>query len=311
MPIAMGGYVQSVRIRNGGEDILYVGGGHATSREGCHIVMKYDFKTGKWDKMPPYGTAFFAMTVINNELVLVGGYIHRNMKRGIPSDRLGMWSDKDKEWTYPNPYPDMPTARSECSAVVYYDWLVVAGGFNGAECLSCVEVMNINRRQWQTRPPTPVPWRRMKTALVQDICYFMGGSKDYAEANDVVYSLSLPALTSQISSNERPEKIIWNKISGLNVEYSSPVSMFIPSFLKRSLLAVGGMKNHKPVFDIHLYQPDTKEWVKFGDLPYPRYYCTCAVVNNRNRREPGDLLVAGGEIPYAKTDRIETGSLDC
>lgn len=58
----------------------------------------------------------------------------------------------------------MPTARSECSAVVK-DWLVVAGGFNVCKYLSCVEVMNIYSRQWHTGPPTPVPWRRMKTVL--------------------------------------------------------------------------------------------------------------------------------------------------
>lgn len=140
----------------------------------------------------------------------------------------------------------------------------------------------------------------------------MGGSKGFAEDIDVVYSLSLPALTSQISSNERPEKIIWNEISGLNVKNSSPVSMLIRPFSKWSLLAVGGMKNKKSVFDIHLYQPDTKEWVKFGDLPSPRYYCTYIMVNNRYLDEPGDLLVAGGETPNEKmADRIETGSLDC
>jgi N-acetylneuraminic acid mutarotase len=39
---------------------------------------------------------------------------------------------------------------------------------------------------------------------------------------------------------------------------------------------------------IHLYQPDTEEWVKVGDLPTPRYCCTCAMITDR------EMLVAGG-----------------
>lgn len=44
--------------------------------------------------------------------------------------------------------------------------------------LSSVEVVNTITKQWYAAPPTPTPWSYMKTAIVGDTCYFMGG---YAE----------------------------------------------------------------------------------------------------------------------------------
>ena len=76
---------------------------------------------------------FFAMTVINNQLVLVGGW-----ELGHARKMLGVWRAEGTEWTHPY----MPTARSSSSAVVHHEWLVVAGGWREERRLSSVEVMN-------------------------------------------------------------------------------------------------------------------------------------------------------------------------
>ncbi len=55
-----------------------------------------------------------------------------------------------------------------------------------------------------------------------------------------------------------------------------------------SLLAFGGRLSGSGVTSIQHYQPDTNKWVKVGDMPSPRYLCTCAVTNN------GDILITGG-----------------
>ena len=79
-------------------------------------------------------------------------------------------------------------------------------------------------------------------------------------------------------------------MEGVNILHSTPLS------ISGSLLALGGKKNGKAVTDIHLYQPDTGEWVKVGDLPSPRYNCTGVMINNR------ELLVAGGSGNKAGVD---------
>ena len=242
MPFGMGGYVQSVVVQGR----VYVGGGWAGSgSDRNYIVMEYDISSGKWAKLPPYRARDFVMTVINNQLVLVGGLGH-----GGRSKVLGVWRAESKEWTHP--YPDMPTARSECSAVVYNEWLAVAGGWDG-RTLS-VEVMNTDSKQWYVAPPTPTPWSGMRTAIVGDTCYFMGGyTGGSIVATTVVYSVSLPALISQLrslDSRERGEQHqIWKEVPGLQTTRSTPLS------IRGSLLAVGGWdRDGKTVTAILLYQ---------------------------------------------------------
>jgi N-acetylneuraminic acid mutarotase len=76
---------------------------------------------------------------------------------------------------------------------------------------------------------------------------------------------------------------MWKEISGLQTTRSTPLS------ISGSLLAVGGQDKYgHAVTAIHLYQLDTEEWVKVGDLPTPQYCCTCAMITDR------EMLVSGG-----------------
>ena len=278
MPFGMGGYVQSVVV----EGTVYVGGGGAGhGSDNNYIVMTYDISTGKWATLPPYRAYGFAMTAINNQLVLVGGSEH-----GHKNKVVGVWDADNKQWTHP--YPEMHTARWICSAVVHNEWLVVAGGHSASGALlSSVEVMNTNIKQWYAGPPTPIPWFFMKTATVGDECYFMGGynATGSRAPTNTVYSVSLSALTTGLNSSTKKGQKIWKEISGLQTTNSTPLS------ISGSLLTVGGMdKDRKAVTAIHLYQPDTGEWVKVGDLPTPRSHCTCAMITDR------ELLVCGESI---------------
>ena len=274
MPFGMSGSVQSVVV----EGTVYVGGGDSGfGSDNDYIVMTYDISTGKWATLPPYRAWGFAMTAINNQLVLVGGYEHE-----INSKVLGMWDADIKQWTHP--FPVMHTACSRCSAVVYKEWLVVAGGWTEGARVSSVEVMNTNRKQWYAGPPTPKPWTSMRTAVVGDTCYFMGGVIS-GDSTDKVYTVSLSALTSRLTSKELRKNIrpMWSEISGLQLTDSTPLS------ISGSLIAVGGRnKDLKPVTAIHFYQPATEKWVKVGDLPTPRQDCICTKITDK------EMLVAGG-----------------
>ena len=284
--------------------------------EDGYSVREYDTSSGKWGELPPYRTYGFGMAVISNQLVLVGGYQH-----GQRSKVVGVWSAERREWTHP--YPDMATARCCCSAVGYNEWLVVAGGCgDGGRLLSSVEVLNTDSKQWYAGPPTPTGWACMRTAVVGDVCYFMGGHTGEPgtfgdTATDKVFSVSLSALTSQLQQpwfydiratrskqladmkghhaqlvfyasalplSER-SRLLWKEIAGLQVKRSTPLSM------SGWLLAVGGRgEDGNAVSAIHLYQPATGEWVKVGDLPtpLPRYGGICTVI--------GDVkILVGGE----------------
>ena len=276
MPFEMAGYIQTVVV----EGKFYIGGGTAGyGSNNNHMVAVYDTSSRKWSTLPPYRVYGFAMTVIYNQLVLIGGY-----EDGRYSKMLGVWRADKKKWMHP--YPEMSTARSRCSAAVYNELLVVAGGESDGEVmLSSIEVMNTDTKQWHTGPQMPTPWLGMKTAVAGDVCYFMGGvtGLPLAVAASNVYGLSLPALMSRLHSKDLKEPPqAWKEVPGLQTTYTTPLS------ISGSLLAVGG--RGKDVNAICLYQPDAREWVKVGDLPTPRYECSCAVTADN------EVLVAGGKL---------------
>ena len=275
MPFESSQHLQSVIIQG----TVYVGGGDVgiLGSPNNYTIMAYDTSSGKWAKLPPYRTSNFAMTLNSNQLVLVGGWEYADRVKVV-----GVWNPDARQWTHP--YPDMPTSRRYCSAVAYREWLVVAGGVgNYNNSLTAIDVLNTETKQWSVGPPLPAgyEWSRMKSAVVGDMCYFMGG---YIRGGSTttVYSVSLPGLAYQLNSNVSDSQI-WKKIPGLQVRYSSPLS------ISGSLLAVGGWdKDRRVASTLYLYQADTGEWVKVGDLPTPRFNCTCTALTNT------ELLVAGG-----------------
>ena len=269
MPFAMSGPIQSVLVQG----TLYVGGGYTDDDNSEYIVMAYNISAGKWATLPPYSLRWFAMTAINNRIMLVGG------KWCDYSTLLGVWSDDSKKWTHP--YPDMTTPRRLCSAVVYKQYLVVAGGMGPTGLLSSVEIMNTDTKRWYAGSQTPITWSNMKTAILGDTCYFTGGWIGSSGYTNKMYSVSLPALVSQLSSDSSAKDTQpWKELPPLPVTYAAPVS------ISGSLLVIGGREEDGKA--VHLYQPDAGEWVKAVDMPTLRYSCICAMITDK------ELLVAGG-----------------
>ena len=266
------------------QGMVYVESGNIMG-DNKYKVMVYDIHLGEWATLPPYKTHFFGMTVIDNQLVLVGGI----EVGGARSKVLGAWKAASKEWVHP--YPDMPTARFSCSAVTYKEWLVVAGGYSEkGDHSTSVIVMNTSNKQWSTAPPLPMGWTEMKAAIVGDMCYFMGGFINGATKK--VLSVSLPALISQLNHSKRGMKI-WKEISELDVIQPAPLS------INGSLFALGGWRDGKDLPTIQLYQPETRKWLKVGDLSHPRSLCTSAMINDR------EVMVVGGREGSYVTNRTD------
>ncbi len=156
MPVAMTDYIQSVEIN----DTVYVGGGFTDRDEDEYIVIAFNTQSCQWHTLPPYSTKRFAMTTINNKLVVVGG-INRDFSG---SSKLGEWQPDSNQWT--RPFPPMSTPRYGPSATSYTHWLVVAGGYYGVR-LHTVEVLDVSNMQWSTGPSTPTPWSGIKSLQLE------------------------------------------------------------------------------------------------------------------------------------------------
>ncbi len=283
MPVAMSGYIQSVEINV----TVYVGG--VTDRdEDNYIVMAYNTQSCQWHTLPPYSTWGFAMTTINNKLVVVGG---RN-REDSDSSELGEWQPDSNQWTHP--FPPMSATRCVPSATSYKHWLVVAGGCHGVCLQASVEVLDVSNMQWSTGPSTPTPWRMMKSTTIADTWYLMGGEcKD--DWSPDVYSVSLEALVSHSSSDSSN---IWNKLPSLNCMDSCPLN------IGGSLLAVDGWdeRSEELVSTIQRYVPETNTWVQAGQLPHAVYACTCIMTSDK-------VHVMGGHDGYSRLKKLFTSTI--
>ena len=268
MPIKMGDSVQSVVIG----DTVYVGGGSADNNRNMCTVMKLE--QDQWTKLPEYTAKYFAMTSLANRLVLVGGQDTRNNKR---TNQLSVFGSG--EWTHP--YPPMNIARHSSTAVSFNNHIIVAGGYDDkGRTSSSVEVLDVASRRWHIAQSLPNPRSELKSTLIGNTLYLMGG---FGSPTKTVHHVDLDELIAKALSNlDTPT--IWQTLQEVPLIWSAPLS------IGRSLLAVGGANNRmNRSSSIHLYQPHTRRWVKVGDLPTARDCCTCSVLPS------GEVIVAGGE----------------
>ena len=266
---------------------VYVGGGNTYYGDDAHIVFKYDPDTDNWSHLPRYQYKKFAISIIDSHLTLVGGCDDR----GKPTNQLAVYEPSSQHWTYP--YHPMPTPRYNTAVVMYDIWLLVAGGCDGHRELATVELFNTSTNQWLAASSLPTLCRFMTSATIKNLGYFVTARKQ-------VYRVSLPDIVSQTVDQSTASKspALWRCLPDTPLENSTAIS------LRGYLIAVGGRHDNRTRTDIHLYQPESEQWTKVGDLPNARKYCSCVVLPS------GELLVAGGrDKSSVLTRRVDVASV--
>ncbi len=269
MPIKMSFSVQSVVIG----DTVHVGGGDAGYDRDMCTVMKLE--QDQWTELPEYTAKYSTMTSLANRLVLVGGQDPRNNKR---TNQLAVF--ESGEWTHP--YPPMNIARDSLTAVSFNNHIIVAGGRDDEVRTSSVEVLDVASKRWYIAQSLPNPRSVLKSTLIGNTLYLMGGF-DHIGATNTVHHVDLNELIAKALSNlDTPT--LWQTLQEVPFKWSAPLS------IGRSLLAVGRQVDRFHLSSsILLYQPDTRRWVEVGDLPTAQLSCTCSVLPS------GEVIVAGGE----------------
>ena len=89
-----------------------IGGGTAPSGDEQTVIV-YDPERDSYNTLPPYyyESGYFSMTVVDNQLVLVGGM---NVEAERRTSKLGMWNEQSKAWT--DSLPPMITACNSSSS---------------------------------------------------------------------------------------------------------------------------------------------------------------------------------------------------
>ena len=285
MEYGMIGYPHCVVL----ERSVYVGGGLTYDDDDEYYIQEFNIKTQNWSRLPRYEYRRFAMTVINHHLTLVGGC--RVGGREV-TNQLAVYEPSSQHWTYP--YNPMPTPRYRPAVLMYDIWLLVAGGCGASYTdLATVELFNTSTNQWLAASSLPTPCSLLTSAIVDDYGYLVMNSKE-------VFRVSLPDIVSQtVDQSTSKLPALWCRLPDTPLSCSTAIS------LHGYLLAVGGSHdNGTRSTDIHLYQPESEQWTKVGDLPNAHQYCSCVVLPS------GELLVAGGrESSAGWSSRVDVASV--
>ena len=289
MPFEMRTTVQSVVLGNK----VYICRGTRSDRD-AYKVMVYDIQRDTYSTLPEYNANWFAMTALNNQLVLAGGW---DLASREPTNQIAvLQSDK---WA--RPYSPMTIARHSSTAVSFNNHIIVAGGNDDqGRPVSSVEVLDVTSNRWCIADPLPVVRSSIKSVVVGDVCYIMGGFDHTYSDTKVVHRVNLRELTEK-SFSMATSQVTPKPISLWHTEEDTPLFYSAPLVLKQSLLAIGGLDDRSDAStSIHLYQSSTRRWVKVGDLPTARYTLTCSVLPN------GQVLIAGGrDNSYPPLSRVD------
>ena len=138
--------------------------------DGSTTVHSYDSNTREWRQLPATPHTHSTLVVVHHVLTMVGGQIS-----GRATDSLLslMGEGRDIKWL-PN-LPAMPTKRYETAAVCSGRSLIVAGGNDGRNKLSTVEVLDTDTRQWSIASSLTHPFSDATISICGERLYMLGG----------------------------------------------------------------------------------------------------------------------------------------
>ena len=234
---------------------------------GCYvsIINCYDPVNNFWSSIhTPY--YIFAMATLNNKLVTAGGKDRRHKRT---NQVLTMDADQLKSYT------KMITARSHATAVGHQGMLIITGGEDDKGKKSSTELFDSKNGQWHKCNDLPQPYSELKSVIVDNILYLLGGINKVGIYSPAVFTAPLDTLSTH--------QLKWNTHQDTPWCSSAPVSVNDPH-----LLIVGGFKDGKHTSDIHKLNKVSHSWEAIGHIPSARR--SSAAVSTADNR----VIVIGG-----------------
>ena len=209
--------------------------------------------------------------------------------------------------------PPLATARCSASAIIYDSRAIVCGGVTSYTslkqftCTSTVEVYSSDTNQWTMSSPLPFAYCGMSTAVINDMCYVIGGAAQEGLDN-VAACAPLPVLTRSAeghqagTSQPSPSSAVWEVLPDCP-RYGSTAAQ-----LGGCVLALGGQEpgSTDGSTDVHLYSPSSNYWrrVTGAKLPIASYFATATTLPS------GDIMLIGGvEKPGSRLNTVYIASI--
>ena len=275
-PAPVGRVEQTVVWLNG---LIYVGGGYVDGgyldenrlKKPYFSIESYNPASNSWNS--PIKTPYckFAMTTLNNKLLIAGGLDEDDNKT---KKVLIMDDDQLKSYT------KMTKARYSTTAAGHQGMLIITGGMDVEdEIISSAELFDSTKGQWYTCSDLPNPCCLLKSVIVDNILYLLGGADEDGYYSPAVFTASLDTLSSH--------QLKWNTHHDTPWHQSAPVSVN-----GVQLLIVGGGKGTGDQYtyatDVYKLNKVSHTWEAMGHIPSARK-ATVAVSTADNR-----VIVIGG-----------------
>ena len=269
--------------------LVYVGGGFETGWGELYVINCYDPVNNSWSSpiITPY--CFFAMTTLNDNLLIAGGQYSGKRTNQILTMDAGQLTN----------YTKMVTARVYATAVGHQGMLIITGGEDDKlKELSSTELFDSSNGQWCVSNDLPRPHTWLKSVIVDNILYLLGGYSK-SDASTAVFTAPLDTLSRH--------QLKWNILQDTPYSASAPVSIH-----GSHLLIVGGGKmvgkmvgyKYTQTPDVYKLNKISHSWETIGHIPSARN--SSAVVSIADNR----VIVIGGENKGEFTNTVWIGSCD-
>jgi len=237
----------------------------------------FDSNLNKWFILPSLPCSRFSFAVVPNKrhVLAIGGRVISDGSIEL-SNKVYLWDEKYGKWL--TPYPDMPTARFDCSSIGYQLSVIVAGGITCLEPWTIsriVEVLQVNDSflpdsQWSQVEPLPHIVHEAVPLVVGEKVYFAVGYDEHRGSTCTIVAAHLPSLLHEPAAFQA-----WEKIPDL--PYSCPSI----TYYENHLITFGGdclierPEEDRPVWEyvswINIYNPEMKSWNCVGQYPHGYY----------------------------------------
>ena len=246
--------------------LVYVGGGYGIKSD-TFIMYSYNPVSNLWSAPIKTPYHYFAMTTLNNKLLTAGG--ENNSK--ITNEILTMDDGQLKNYT------KMTIARKKATAAGHQGMLIITGGKDDKyKIVSSTELFDSTSGQWYTCSDLPNPYYSLKTVIVDNILYLLGGIDKDGLYSPAVFTAPLDTLSRH--------QLKWNTYQDTPWRCSAPVSVN-----GMQLLIVGGLKRSTYTSDIHKLNKISHSWEAIGQIPSARRFS--AAVSTANNT----VIVIGGQ----------------
>ena len=266
--------------------LVYVGGGYKAGLMVSYTINCYAPLKNSWISTINTPYCFFAMTTLNNKLLIAGGW---DKTYNVSNQILIMDDGQLKNLT------KMTKARSYATAIGHQGMLIIAGGKDGkGKTLSSTELIDITNGQWYTLSDLPQPQYWLQSVIVDNILYLLGGVNNNYKNSSAVFTAPLDGLSRH--------ELKWS------TDQDTPWCMSAPVGVNGiELLIMGGSKkkghDYTHTSTVYKLNKVTHSWEAIGHIPSARE--SSAVVSTANNRV---IFIGGVNDKEEETNTVWIGT---